>query len=255
MGVMSVPCAFSRTTAPSSAKAGYPHLVVALDMGSAAAAMALGETLSGLPLWFKVGLELFTAEGPEPVRELTRRGHSVFLDLKFHDIPNTVRGAVRSAAGLGARMLTLHLCGGEAMAKAALEGRLDSLRNEEHGTMEPLVMGVTELTSTPPTKGMEALRDLVVSRALAAKSWGLDGVVCSGLEAELVKNACGPDFLCLCPGIRFAATGANDDQSRVCTPADAVRAGADFLVMGRPITRAEDPREASVRALEAMKLG
>lgn len=232
------------------------RLVVALDMGGAAAALTLTDKLAGLPLWFKVGLELFTAEGPDVVRELTRRGYPVFLDLKFHDIPNTVRGAVRSAVGLGARMLTLHLCGGEAMAVAALEGRNEAREHPATGLAEPLVLGITELTSTAPADGMEALRRRVVSRALDAKSWGLDGVVCSGLEASLVKSACGPDFVCLCPGIRFASAGenpANDDQSRVCTPGDAVRAGADFLVMGRPVTRAADPLLAASRALASMK--
>jgi orotidine-5'-phosphate decarboxylase len=221
--------------------------MVALDVPSAAQALPLAETLADLPLWLKVGLELFTAEGPDLVRTLLSRRFPLFLDLKFHDIPHTVQGAVRAAARLGANMITLHLEGGEAMAGAALEGRREA-RTTEGG---PLIMGVTVLTSRQEEES-GFLADLVVQRALQAGSWGLDGVVCSGREAAAVKAACGKDFLCLCPGIRFDGEVAGGDQARVTTPAEAVAAGADFLVMGRPVTRAADPAAAARRALSDM---
>lgn len=223
------------------------RLVAALDVPSSAQALALAETLAGLPLWLKVGLELFTAEGPDLVRTLLAQSFPLFLDLKFHDIPHTVRGSVRAAARLGAQMLTLHLEGGEAMARAALEGRKEG-RAAGRG---PLLMGVTVLTSRKETES-GLLKNLVVERAIQAKAWGLDGVVCSGWEASAVKAACGGDFLCLCPGIRFDGEAAGADQARVVTPAEAVAAGADFLVMGRPVTQAADPAAAARRALKDM---
>jgi orotidine-5'-phosphate decarboxylase len=198
-----------------------------------------------MPLWLKVGLELFTAGGPELARAILARSFPLFLDLKFHDIPHTVRGAVRAATRLGARMTTLHLEGGEDMARAARNGREEG-RAEGEG---PLILGVTLLTSQQES-GLS--QSLVVQRAVWAREWGLDGVVCSGREAGAVKRACGRDFLCLCPGIRFSGEAGDDDQRRVVTPEEAVAAGADFLVMGRPITRAADPAAAARRALEAM---
>jgi orotidine-5'-phosphate decarboxylase len=224
-----------------------PRLAAALDVPSSSQALALAETFAGLPLWLKVGLELFTAEGPDLVKTLLAQSFPLFLDLKFHDIPPTVRGAVRAAARLGAHMLTLHLEGGEAMAGAALEGRREG-GDAERG---PLLLGVTVLTSRKETES-GLLRNLVVQRSMEAKAWGLDGVVCSGWEASAVKAACGGDFLCLCPGIRFDGEAAGADQARVVTPAEAVAAGADFLVMGRPLTRAADPAAAARRALKDM---
>jgi orotidine-5'-phosphate decarboxylase len=222
------------------------RLVVALDVPSSAQALALAERLAGLPLWLKVGLELFTAEGPDLVKTLLARTFPLFLDLKFHDIPHTVRGAARAAAGLGTRMLSLHMEGGEAMAAAALQGRKEA-RAEGRG---PLILGVTVLTSRAETE-IGLLENLVIQRALEARSWGLDGVVCSGREAAAVKAACGREFLCLCPGIRF---GGEDlaDQARVVTPEEAVAAGADFLVMGRSVAGAADPAAAARRALREM---
>ena len=231
-----------------------PALVVALDLPTASEALTLAENLRSLPLWLKVGLELFTASGPDLLKSLRSMRLPLFLDLKFHDIPNTVRGAIRSAITTGARMATLHLCGGEAMCRAAVSARNEakehSACNAEDGL---LLMGVTVLTSQAGRE--EDIRSLVVERALAAKAWGLDGVVCSGWESAAVKAACGPEFLCLCPGIRFegpAATG-RDDQARICTPEQAVAAGADFLVMGRPITGAAHPAEAAQAALDSMR--
>ena len=233
-----------------------PSLVIALDLPSATDALAMADSLRGLPLWLKVGLELFTAEGPDMVRRLLERRFALFLDLKFYDIPNTVQGAVRSATVLGAHMTTLHVSGGEAMCRAAVEGReqgLDLLRRSaslptgQTPGNGPLLMGITVLTSEPGRE--EDIRNTVVRRALLARDWGLDGVVCSGREAAAVKDACGPEFLCLCPGIRFADFAGQDDQARVCTPGQAARAGADFLVMGRPVTRAENPAQAAFAAL------
>lgn len=222
-------------------------LVVALDFPSVADALDLARNLNGLPLWFKVGLELFTAGGPGVVDTLRDMNFSVFLDLKFHDIPNTVQSATRTAAALGVNMTTLHVDGGEAMVRAAVEGKREAM---EAGHKGPLLMGITVLTSTAE-KGSGEIRDLVVQRAMQAKEWGLDGVVCSGQEAAAVKAACGKDFLCLCPGIRFSG-GAVGDQARVTTPEQAVKDGADFLVMGRPITRDVQPRNAAERALSAI---
>jgi orotidine-5'-phosphate decarboxylase len=223
-----------------------PCLVVALDLPSAREALALAEALICLPVWLKVGLELFCAAGPRLARDILAKRFAVFLDLKYHDIPNTVQSAVRVASRLGVNMLTLHACGGEAMCKAAVAGRQQAV---EEGAASPLLMGVTVLTSrTGDARGLSAL---VTERALQARAWGLDGVVCSGHEAPAVKAACGSDFLCLCPGIRFAGHG-NDDQARVCTPAQAVAQGADFVVMGRPVLRAASPAEAARRALREM---
>lgn len=232
-----------------------PSLVVALDLPTAGQALALADDLRGLPLWLKVGLELFTAEGPDLVKRLLAKHFVLFLDLKFYDIPNTTQGAVRSATSLGAHMTTLHLSGGEAMCRAAVAGRSQGLEQRMEGVSlngradnGPLLMGVTVLTSDAGRE--EDIRAMVVERALAAKAWGLDGVVCSGHEASAVKAACGRDFLCLCPGIRFVDFSGRDDQARVCTPGQAARAGADFLVMGRPITKAEHPAAAAMAALE-----
>ena len=238
--------------------AASPVLVVALDVPSADAALTQAENLRGLPVWLKVGLELFTAEGPELVRRLTNLDYSLFLDLKFYDIPNTVHGAMCSATMLGAHMATLHISGGEAMCRAAVAGRRRGLEESRRKNLSsepapgkgPLLMGVTVLTSQGGRE--EDIRSTVVERARLAREWGLDGVVCSGWEAAAVKSACGRDFFCLCPGIRFAGFAGGDDQARICTPGQAVAAGADFLVMGRPITGAKSPVEAARAALEQM---
>lgn len=225
-----------------------PDLIVALDFPAAREALAMADTLNGVVSWMKVGLELFTAEGPDIVNSLQERGFRVFLDLKFHDIPNTVKGAARSAARLGVDITTLHHSGGERMAQAALEGAAEA-------GYPTRVFAISILTSTSPAEAgyasQEDVTEAVAAKAVQAKSWGLPGIVCAGHEAEAVKAACGPDFLCLCPGIRMA--DADDDQRRVITPAMAVAAGADFLVMGRPVVRARDPRAAALAALENMR--
>ena len=242
-----------------------PALVVAADFPSAEQALALAGQLAGLPVWLKVGLELFTAEGPPLIRLLRDKDFAVFLDLKFHDIPNTVQGAARSATQLGVRMMTLHLSGGEAMCRAALVGRAEAVSaarpvpGAPNRTVPgaapppaPLLIGITVLTSEAGND--ETLRARVVKQAHLARDWGLDGVVCSGREAAAVKDALGPEFLCVCPGIRFAGEGS-DDQARICSPAEAVAAGADYLVIGRPIIRAASPRVAAERALADMRAG
>ena len=224
-----------------------PQLVVALDFSTAQEALSLAEKLKGVVPWVKVGLELFTAEGPSVVSALKDMDFRVFLDLKFHDIPNTVKGAAKSAACLKADLTTLHHAGGMRMAEAALEG----ISEAGHPT---LAFAISILTSTSPEEAGYAsaaeVAEAVAAKALQAKAWGLQGIVCSGHEAAAVKAACGRDFLCLCPGIRLEETA--DDQRRVMTPAMAVAAGADFLVMGRPIARAADPRRAAEAAVENM---
>ena len=231
-----------------------PVLVVAADYPSSAQALALADQLAGFPVWLKVGLELFTAEGPDLLQRLGALHFPLFLDLKFHDIPNTVQGATRAAALSGVRMLTLHLAGGEAMCRAAVAGRAQALsRIEEQGGSLPLLMGVSVLTSEGADPA--SIQAQVLQRAILAQDCGLDGIVCSGFEVRAVKERCGRDFLCLTPGIRFTGAGGADDQARVCSPAQAVREGADFIVMGRPVTRADSPVDAVRAALANMREG
>jgi orotidine-5'-phosphate decarboxylase len=193
---------------------------------------------------FKVGGQLFTAEGPRAVRKLADLGFDIFLDLKYHDIPNTVAHAVAAAVRLPrVRLMTLHASGGLAVMRAAREAA-GSKKNR------PALLGVTVLTSfdaaTLREIGMEgSLGSQVVALARLAKTAGLDGVVCSALEAPAVRRELGPEFKILVPGVR-PATAATNDQSRVATPGDAVRAGADYLVVGRPITAAANPRAAAL---------
>jgi len=197
---------------------------------------------------FKVGSELFTAEGPVPVRYLIATGHKVFLDLKFHDIPNTVRAAVREAAQLGVSMVNLHACGGRKMMEAALEGACSGVTGARNGA-RPRVLAVTILTSLE-TQDLEELGitgtpvEAVIRLARLAQSAGLDGVVASPREVSALRQACGPGFLIVTPGIRPASAAAND-QARIATPASAIASGADYLVVGRPITGAPDPVAAA----------
>jgi orotidine-5'-phosphate decarboxylase len=247
-------------------------LIVALDLPTGDAATRMAERLQGHVGMFKVGSELFTAEGPVAVRYLVATGHNVFLDLKFHDIPNTVRAAAREAAELGVSMVNVHASGGRKMMEAALEGAR-SLAGERRGSQKrgaalpgppmanngrpqgsplqagPKVLAVTVLTSLEH----QDLEDVgisgtpieaVVRLARLAQSAGLDGVVASAREISALRQACGPDFLIVTPGIRPASTGA-DDQARIATPASAIAAGADYLVVGRPITGAPDPVAAA----------
>ena len=226
------------------------ELVVALDFKDAQSAFEMAEKVRGVAPWVKVGLELFCAEGPEIITRFKEMGFKVFVDLKFFDIPNTVKGAVRSATRAGADMLSLHALGGERMAIAAREGRAEGATGDEG----PLLMAITILTSMDeddiPFPVPDGLGSAVLDLALASSQAGLDGVVCSGLEVEAIKEKCGKDFLALTPGIRPASV--SDDQRRVVTPAQAVERGSNFLVVGRPITGADDPAEAARRIVAEM---
>ncbi|MDL2285406.1 orotidine-5'-phosphate decarboxylase [Desulfovibrio sp. OttesenSCG-928-F07] len=217
------------------------NLVVALDVNNRADAVALARTLIPATPWMKVGLELFTVSGPDIIKELKDMGGKVFLDLKFHDIPNTVAGAVKSAISAGADICDIHACGGKAMCSAAAEAAVGS---------NCLVLGVTVLTSTAPQDINGSIPEMVVNYALQAQQCGLGGVVCSGHEAAAVKAATGNNFICLCPGIRPAG-GQNNDQQRVLTPLQAVQAGANYLVVGRPITRAANPYATAVEIINS----
>jgi orotidine-5'-phosphate decarboxylase len=240
------------------------RVLVALDVATAREALALADALRGAVAGFKIGSQLFTGAGPEIVRTLVARGDKVFLDLKFHDIPNTVAGAVASATGLGVWMLTVHASGGAAMLEAA---RDSAERSTEPGRPRPIVVAVTVLTSldaaTLHAVGVAASPlDQAVHLAGIVKAAGLDGVVASPQETAAIRRASGSDFLIVTPGIRggSAAIGTaggpqtpqtlprppKDDQQRTSTPAGAVAAGASYLVVGRPITAAAQPREAAM---------
>ena len=206
---------------------------------------------SGRP-YVKIGMELFYAEGPEMIKQLKARGHKVFLDLKLHDIPNTVKKAMQVLGAYGVDMVNVHAAGGVEMMKAAKEGLL---LGAARFADKPKLIPVTQLTSTDEeTLHNQLLIDkpmdeVVKKYALNAREAGLDGVVCSAFEAAGIHEACGADFITVTPGIRFAEN-SNDDQKRVMTPAQAKAAGSDFIVVGRPITAAERPIDAYARCKE-----
>lgn len=208
------------------------RLIVALDVPDLAAARTLVRTLRPVVTWFKVGSELFTAGGPAAVAVVHDQGGRVFLDLKFHDIPHTVAGAVSAAARLGVAMMNVHVAGGEAMLRAAVEANGGASERTR-----PILIGVTALTSD---ESSAASLEQVVDAAVLAKRCGLDGVVASAQEVQAIRLACGSSFVIVTPGIRPTAV-PGDDQRRTATPGSAVRAGADYLVVGRPITQASDP--------------
>ena len=224
-------------------------VIIACDFASAEETFRFLDKFGELRPYVKIGMELYYAEGPQIVRELKRRGHKIFLDLKLHDIPNTVKKAMAVLSRLDVDMCNLQAAGTIAMMEAAREGltRADGSR--------PILLAVTQLTSTSEERMHEDLLiegkigDVVVHYAQNAQKAGLDGVVCSPLEAGMVKAACGKDFLTVTPGIRFA-DGAVGDQVRVTTPVQAREIGTDFIVVGRPITAAEDPVAAYKRCLE-----
>jgi orotidine-5'-phosphate decarboxylase len=215
-------------------------VIVALDFGSAEEALALVEVLGDPGTFYKVGLELYTRAGPDVVRELRARGKRVFLDLKLHDIPNTVAGAVRAAAALDVELLTLHTAGGGPMLRAAVDAAGEGVR----------LLGVTVLTSLTASdvesvwgREIRSIRDEVVRLGGFAAEVELHGVVASAVEAGWLRPALGDGFLIVTPGIRSIGTDPGD-QKRVASPADAVAAGSDYLVVGRPIIQADDPRAA-----------
>ena len=225
-------------------------ILVALDVESAAKAVELANQLRGSVGGYKIGKQLFSAAGPAMVRELTSRGDRVFLDLKFHDIPNTVAGAVQSAVATGAWMVNVHASGGSAMMKAAADAAAKSAG--ALGRPRPLIIGVTVLTSMTDAALREigvqrSMIDQVVHLARLAQSSGLDGVVASPQETRAIREACGNDFQIVTPGIRPADQQGKDDQARTLTPAEAMAAGATYLVIGRPITSAPNPRDAAER--------
>ncbi len=233
-------------------------VLVALDVASAARALELADTLRGAVGGFKIGSQLFTAEGPSIVSRLAERGDRVFLDLKFHDIPNTVAGAVASATRTGAWMINVHASGGTAMMRAARDAAVAEAARL--GRPVPLVIAVTVLTSldAPALASLgvtRPLRDHVVSLARLAQDAGLDGVVASPHEIGAIREACGEAFTIVTPGIRGASAGAAvHDQARTLEPREAIREGASFLVVGRPITGAANPPDAA-RAIAAEAAG
>lgn len=222
-------------------------IFVALDVETKAKALEIVGDLKGLGACFKIGKQLFTSTGPDLVREIVGMGEDVFLDLKYHDIPNTVAKAGVAAAQLGVKIFNVHASGGRKMMEA-VRNEMNKLENP------PLVLAVTILTSL----GEEDIREVGFDRTIPeqiarlaklAKDSGMDGVVASPLEIELIRETCGKDFKILTPGIRPAFAAVND-QKRIATPAEALRKGADYLVIGRPITAAEDRREAFLKILE-----
>jgi orotidine-5'-phosphate decarboxylase len=233
------------------------QLLVALDVDSGSRALELAKQLRDLAGGFKVGSRLFTAEGPELVRRLVALGAPVFLDLKFHDIPNTVAQAVEAAVATGAWMLDVHASGGVPMMQAAARAAADAAAKE--GRQRPIVIGITVLTSmddgTLASIGVQRpLLEQVVTLARMAKEAGLDGVVASPQETAAIRAACGPDFSIVTPGIRGASAGTTkNDQSRTMGPADAIKAGASYIVVGRPIIAATDPRAAAAAIVEELE--
>ena len=225
-------------------------IFVALDVENKKKALEIVSDLRGLGACFKIGKQLFTSTGPELVKEIVSMGEDVFLDLKYHDIPNTVAKAGAAAAELGVKIFNVHASGGRKMMEA-VRSEMDKLTNP------PLVLAVTILTSL----GEEDIREVGFDRTIPeqiaklarlAKDSGMDGVVASPLEIELIRETCGKDFKILTPGIRPAFAAVND-QKRIATPAEALRKGADYLVIGRPITAAENRRDAFLKILEECK--
>lgn len=226
------------------------RIIVPLDVPTKAAAIALVETLPDVSFW-KVGLELFVSSGPEILTELKQRQKRIFLDLKFHDIPNTVARACRSAAQYGVDLLTVHATAGRRALK-------DAQAALSEATEPPKLIAITLLTSLSSRdlafdlKVPVELPQFTLEMALMAKECGLAGAVCSPHEAKQIKQVCGQDFLLVCPGIRPQPISVTGDQKRTMTPADAIKSGADYLVIGRPITAAPDPVAAFARICEEL---
>ncbi len=223
-------------------------VIVACDFASAEQTFAFLDKFTGRKPFVKIGMELYYAEGPEIVRQIKARGHKIFLDLKLHDIPNTVKKAMAVLRNLDVDITNLHAAGATAMMQGALEGL-----TREDGS-RPLLIAVTQLTSTDQESMerdiliKEPIDKVVMHYAMTAKKAGLDGIVCSPLEAGKVHDICGKDFLTITPGVRFA-DGEVGDQKRVMTPAQAKEIGSDYIVVGRPITAAADPVAAYERCV------
>lgn len=223
-------------------------VIIACDFSSAEKTLAFLDLFQGRKPFVKIGMELYYAAGPEIVREIKKRGHKIFLDLKLHDIPNTVKKTMSVLSKLDVDMTNLHAAGTIEMMKAALEGL-----TREDGT-RPLLIAVTQLTSTSEQRMQEELlinasiAETIAHYAENTNAAGLDGVVCSPLEAGLIKERCGADFITVTPGVRFADAAA-DDQVRITTPARAREIGSDYIVVGRPITAAADPVAAYNRCV------
>ena len=223
-------------------------VIIACDFSSKEQTLNFLDKFTGRKPFVKIGMELFYAEGPENVRTIKARGHRIFLDLKLHDIPNTVKKAMSVLRNLDVDMTNVHAAGTVDMMRAAIEGL-----TREDGT-RPLLIAVTQLTSTSEERMQKELligasiNDTIVKYAENAKLAGLDGVVCSPLEAAMVKDACGKEFMTVTPGVRFA-DGDVGDQVRVTTPERAKEIGSDFIVVGRPITAADDPVAAYERCM------
>ena len=224
-------------------------VIIACDFDSAEKTFEFLDKFTEEKPFVKIGMELYYAEGPSIVREIKKRGHKIFLDLKLHDIPNTVKKSMAVLKNLDVDMTNLHAAGTIDMMKAALEGL-----TREDGT-RPLLIAVTQLTSTSEERMKNELlinasiNDTIVKYAANAKEAGLDGVVCSPLEAGMVKDACGKGFMTVTPGVRFA-DGDVGDQVRVTTPSRAKEIGSDYIVVGRPVTQAENPVEAYRRCVK-----
>jgi orotidine-5'-phosphate decarboxylase len=227
------------------------RILCAIDTTDLDAAVDLARALNGKVGGVKLGKEFFTAHGPQGVARISDTGQRIFLDLKFHDIPNTVAGAVRAAAGLGCFLLTIHASGGAGMIRAAMEARGDAA--------DLSIVAVTVLTSLGPADmddigQAQPIADQVLRLGRLARESGASGVVASPHEVAILRDALGPDFLLVVPGVR-PVWASSDDQKRVMTPSDAVRAGADYLVIGRPITQSPDPADAAQRIANEIAAG
>ena len=223
------------------------QLIVALDVGTLREAKALIKSLGPSVGIYKVGSQLFTAFGPEVIRVLAKARKKTFLDLKYHDIPNTVYNAVGSAVSLNVVMLTVHISGGKQMLEAAAKAAREQAKKMK--VSRPLVVGVTVLTSEADQGNV---KDIIIEKARLAKSCGLDGVVASPQEAKMIRNELGEGFIIVTPGIRPSGAAAGD-QKRTATPKEAVLSGSDFLVVGRPIVQAADPSQAARAILDEIK--
>ena len=228
-------------------------IIIALDVHTKHEALSLVQKLPGADI-FKVGLTLFASEGPPLLKDIQKRGKKVFLDLKLHDIPNQIAGAVKAGIGLGVHMMTLHASGGREMMARAAESASQEPANKKANA--PLLLAVTVLTSLKGEQlrdiGMdERVNDQVLRLARLAKESGMDGVVCSPQEIDLIKNEFGRNFLVVSPGIR-PEWAAAQDQKRILTPGEAVRKGVDYMVIGRPITQASSPAEAFLKVVDEL---